>query len=543
MDFISRQLQPAYNNTEDSVLGSPAIEIYFIARDYEIYYSSITRRHESREAAKQVIPIFDQAIALLHQSNYQRIVDDLLISLAEKDVQLQVSEPPKANPVIEAALSRCPQECKFLEVEQELNEAWLKKQFGKLTKRYHPDVGGTDDLMRELNEAKDVIRDFLQNWIIQHPKQENVTEEDKRSYMTVENITVVRPNTCSNFLARLRVRLLAIYVDLWDVERSYTVWKEISADSQSISIDDARISLLLSQRLAKYLLLASGQTLTAQDVLRDARLLASQFDFGNFESYFSQECTAIETAAIRGKHGRIVLTHPLQAENAHHYGIIDQNKYTTLQKRFEEFRRLEEVTAQKLREYVEDIGFLPKLPTDKRPESNLSPDVMVPNPQYYGLHQHSELTDSHRVEYHHAFSVGDLLLIRKYTDVRLRSLLNSGVLHNDAPPLEALANECHFIGELQRKGVSIGGHSPAAFLEWLAALPYAEQKWRLKLIQALNFDEHQAFQMNQTFFRLYHSGVQPLYSCCVSLSPFFYKTMSLPKVEIKHIFEEQLKSI
>lgn len=47
----------------------------------------------------------------------------------------------------------------------------LKSAYIRLAKQYHPDIGGNDDIMKEINAERDKLKDFLENSSFNHSYQ------------------------------------------------------------------------------------------------------------------------------------------------------------------------------------------------------------------------------------------------------------------------------------------------------------------------------------------------------------------------------------
>ena len=55
----------------------------------------------------------------------------------------------------------------------------LKSAYIRLAKQYHPDIGGNDDIMKEINAERDKLKDFLENTSFNYSYQyQNYTNQN-----------------------------------------------------------------------------------------------------------------------------------------------------------------------------------------------------------------------------------------------------------------------------------------------------------------------------------------------------------------------------
>jgi curved DNA-binding protein CbpA len=468
-------------------LGQPSLEAYFEARDCEIFYVSLRRKYEQREEVSGIIPTLERAVNLLSQPRYEAAVDEMLGLLDEAGKRGTDPANNESNRILETALSNYPSECATLKITKSLTAVSLKLQYRELAKEHHPDRGGTNEMMRQINNAYAVLRDYLQDVEASslYARGETVSGgeegESSDSYLS-------RPQSAKMHCNRLQILLLDIAVDIWDVEMGVRHWQAllsnigkgvpqrdsffVDAHSRDFTIRSEIIPLGL--KLAEHVNL-TGDIRSAINIIEQAQSLLPPED----NDYYKIKSEKIKSAVKQGRRMRVILNHPLQAANALKNKIISEVRYLELGKKFEEFRAQETNYMERVKKYNEHPGFLENLPTDRSSISEVPTGTRVPRPMDLTL------SDLQEAEYLQGFREGSLKLIRKYTNIRLSRLIQSALLFNEAIDLKVIAQECRFIDQIQRGGVSQEGNCVAEALEWLDTRPNDEKRQRFQLFKRL----------------------------------------------------------
>jgi hypothetical protein len=203
---------------------------------------------------------------------------------------------------------------------------------------------------------------------------------------------------------------------------------------------------------------------------------------------------------------QVVLNHRRQADNALRLGVIDAERYQKILERLAYSASAEEAKEERLREFLAGGGFLRDLPTDhvalgKTPKSHL-----VPEPGYY-VTRIAQLTDDQQAEYSIAFSDRTTLhLVRKYTFVRLMSLLESVLFFPGQIDERAAEREIQLMASLHDGSAGFYGREAGDVIAELSQQTLPERQVRAKLLREID-------QRNERFsggFTLTIGGVTAL---------------------------------
>jgi hypothetical protein len=158
-------------------------------------------------------------------------------------------------------------------------------------------------------------------------------------------------------------------------------------------------------------------------------------------------------AAVDGiRKPRFVLNHRRQTDNALRLNIIDRKQYERVVAKLSDAEEKRQAcnAAQEatLRSYVATSGFLKDLPPDAISMGKVARAGLVPDPACFMV-RITDLDDDQQAEYAATFGPqATLEKVKKYTYVRLQSLLETTILPSWKGRLEELKRECRLFADI-----------------------------------------------------------------------------------------------
>jgi hypothetical protein len=188
--------------------------------------------------------------------------------------------------------------------------------------------------------------------------------------------------------------------------------------------------------------------------------------------------------ALAGKRQtQVSIKHRRQADNALRLGVIDDKHYKDIVKRLDASAMADEMEQERLRQLLAGGRFFQDLPTDRIAKGKILPSQLVPEPGYY-VSRIAQLTDAQQAEYVTAFgSQSTLPLVRKYTFVRLGSLLESVLFHPGEVNDAALEKEAETLASLHNGSAAYYGAKVAGAIAILRQQSLAERQTRARLLK------------------------------------------------------------
>ncbi len=219
----------------------------------------------------------------------------------------------------------------------------------------------------------------------------------------------------------------------------------------------------------------------------------------------------------------IVLNHRRQADNALRLGVIDRNRYGEILKRLALYEATQETHEERLGQLLAGGGFLRDLPTDCDAKGKTPRSRFVPEPGYY-VTRIPELTDDQQGEYLIAFCDRTTLpLVRKYTFVRLTSLLESVLFYPSQVDDAAAEKEARHIASLNEGSGAFYASEVSKVIACLCQQHLTERQTRAQLLR--DIDHRTVARMAGAGLTLAIGGGSPL---GMPLSADYFKAIRLP---------------
>lgn len=460
-------------------LATPAVAAYFDVREHEGYYRALKRVGPRRDFHERLIPVLERFLDAVTSASGMASVDR---AMAMASRRRKTGHTP-ASSLIERARAESPKGVKLLAVPEPVTFDSLKSAYRLAAKRNHPDAGGTHDAMVAVNEAFQLMHDLLREAEI----MSDGGVGDDQQYMRVDNdgnlVPIERPRTAADYryvVGELRFR---VALDDWDLEEAARTlgrirspdWLESSkyarAENQLLSLTEPAGKL--AERLALTPLRAEAEA--AIEVARGGLAVAERMEL-HFEGYV----IGAEAALDGGRVPRAVISHPRQAVNAQHLGLIDEAKARRVNEKYAREEGAQVAANAQAETFRETTGFLHELPMDSVARGKIPRSKLVPEPGYYQTRIET-LSDDQQGEYVAAFGAGGPgRLVRKYAFVRLVSLLESVALYPEHVDAEAAALEAIMIGTLVRSTYAV---DVAATIRSLAGATSRERHERAAVLR------------------------------------------------------------
>ncbi|MGH8057092.1 MAG: hypothetical protein ACREOH_07620, partial [Candidatus Entotheonellia bacterium] len=372
--------------------------------------------------------------------------------------------------------------------------------------KHHPDRGGSHEAMVTINEAYTEIHELLlqQQFLSGGPAS---IENPERG--------AVRVLKCRDYRYIVGSLLLSIHLDDWAVDEAFRWLKFLASGLQQESAYASdRFQQITLARLARELatrLIFAGMRNRAQFSWEIAQKCAHAAK----SQGLADETPYVDAQAVFAgiKKSRIVLKHRRQADNALRLKIIDRKRYEKVIGKLadiEEQREARNVAQEAaLKRYAVHPGFLTTLPPDAITIGKVAQVRLVPEPFYF-MTCVAALSNDQQAEYRATFGPqASLNMVRKYTFVRLQSLLETAILHPWETRLAELERECLLLADLTAG--KIGGWygdsaryyavDVAQTIRFLADIDAEERKTRLTILRALHGDDA-VYRMGLSLYRV-----------------------------------------
>lgn len=413
-------------------LEDPLISSYFLCKEKLAYYLSIKHADNKRDYHSQLIPTIKEFLLLAENVNVE-VLNLCIFSHKEDD------NPGTINiDSISSFEGIHPEGYKLLELISPLTLDSLKKSYRKAVMIHHPDRGGTHENMLIINDAYKVYQDYLCG------KLSGVLGS---LFQQGGEMSKLDPQNANDYIYFITIQLLDIYCDEWDVLNSYKTLiklRELKFYGSKLveSNDDVYrfIRIYSIVNLAKRLV-SANRNLESNNVIKFIKSLEKISNI-DYSSYIDDAQSFI----CGNKNLRVIINHPRQADNALANGIISKDKYETLQKKFETKCKIEKDKEILLNEFIYSDGFIAKLPYDNGINKISSKSTNIPEVGWFEDKKVQNISTDQQAEYLLAFSsMSTLVLVRKYTYVRLASYILSINLENDNEMIRKISNECELL--------------------------------------------------------------------------------------------------
>jgi hypothetical protein len=415
---LSKQL----NNINDSI-----IESYFKADDYLNYYPTLyvdNKRNISEEIIKH---------------NYS-----LLLSLDDKEISNKIQNIIKTsnigrintNSYINDTAKKINTDgYNLLNIKDKLTKEYLNKCYRKASRKYHPDIGGSNEKMIIINNSVAQFRKII-----------------KKHFLEEENINdfSMPIRILDDFKYAITEQLLLICTDIFYLDKAIEVYnyleKNLLTKKKYYNYFYKNYNITSISNLAIRFYKSGNKTYT-RAILRELKEICKETGKSGSRKAFDSMYNICRDKATGKEPARISIRHYTQAKYAHKFNIIDDEKYNTLIKKYQLKKEDLKSTEVKINQYSEKHIFLVNLGIYEPPQESQSKSLV---PGLETFHDRFEyLTMYQKIEYVNMFKPPvSLEIINKYKKIRKNSYLLSLIQNYQKFKSAEVIRECNFLAEL-----------------------------------------------------------------------------------------------
>lgn len=474
--------------------ADPLIQAYFSAREHESFYRSLHHANTRRDFHERFIRVLMDFVHVIRSTPSTHALDAMIARLTSSTVDKLVDKP-EVTPATEAKRIH-PVGCELLGIADILNLDVLKVLYRAAALRYHPDKGGTHAEMLAVNEAHALFHEMLCRRRVNRERALQIRPDHEFPTAFLGSALQVQGCLCDcefpirtakDYLYVAGVILFEINLDEWALDEAHYWVMELTSDAWLTSDygRDSRTRLKLIQpcSILAGRLWGAGLRERAREIyevgtelLRVARKnrSASGLSLYDADKYIKNRLPF-----------RFNLNHRRQADNAMRLGMIDEVQYKKIVDRVDGTQEQSAIQAKALKHYVSEVGFIQNLPPDKIAQGKTVSSKLVPYPEYFERRV-EDLAHNQQAEYLLAFGgMSDLMLVRKYTYIRLTSLLETMILHWEMADYRAIEQESSSINGFQ-KTKHTGERSVATVARFLGKLTIQERRERCNSLRDLH---------------------------------------------------------
>jgi len=419
-------------------LDNPLFASYFNSKEKMAYYLSLKHVDKKRGFHKELI---NQLEEFLNQVSMQKAEDFLNEQIFSKKSSAEFTST--SPDVTEQFKKTNPKGFKLLEVEDPISFQSLKSSYRKAAFQHHPDRGGRHEDMLTINDAYQQFHNLL--CLIQEGGVDN-HEMGSDGYLNEA------PQSARDYIYLIKILLAEVSLDDWNLEKAFDTFIQIEQEQvfqPHIERDRHRIYKFTEAITKRFLATElKGEASRSYELFTKVTNEMVAKGIGN-PQYYRDNLEKIKMIRAGKKKPRFVFNHKRQAKNALRLGVIDKIKFEKLGGKYKEKADLYKEKEERLKKYINNVGFISELPYDVNANKDAPKKSLVPEPEYYGNNIYL-LDDDQQAEYFIAFSCKtNLSLLNKYLFVRLDSLLKSVIRDFNITLLDQSMSELQFLMSLQ----------------------------------------------------------------------------------------------
>jgi hypothetical protein len=457
-------------NAEMDYLATPAVAAYFDAREHEAYYQAIKRAEPRRDFHERFVRVLERFIELTNSEKGAAAVDHVMAESQRIETGAQVQ--PTSTP-LQKARARYPKGVELLGLTEAMTFESLKTAYRGAARTNHPDAGGPHDAMVAVNEAFQFAHALLRSATVGIGPGQAVPSQSG-----VGN----QISDCASYRYKCGELLFLVALDEWNLDTAFGWLERINSPlwKQSPCASHPWRLIALTEPACK---LATRLSLTQLKDEAVRALAVARMGRDATDLNYGPMVRLAEEALAGKRQTQVSIKHRRQADNALRLGVIDDKHYKDIVKRLDASAVADDMYEERLRQLLAGGRFLQDLPTDRIAKGKILPSQLVPEPGYY-VTRIAQLTDAQQAEYTTAFgSQTTLPLVRKYTFVRLGSLLESVLFHPGEVDDAALEQEAETLASIHNGSAAYYGAKVAGAIAILREQSLAERQTRARLLK------------------------------------------------------------
>jgi hypothetical protein len=471
------------SNFDSDLFSSEVLAKYFNAREQEVYFHSLRHVDDRRSIYPRVVVTLGELLAFFDDAASLELLDSCIFRHRQK-----VEKVSQGRQILDCLKEVNPRGVELLALTGPTTFDSLRAARNNAAKRYHPDLGGSNEEMKLVNIAYTAFHDIISQWK-EPPAQQSVSDValgPDVGHMGLE----FQIHSAVEYLNWLGVILVSVHTDSWAVDRGCTMLKLLHDHallSQRFTQDENFVGYFSRP------LFQLAERLHAANLVEEAQFV-QHYGFplltrgGRTNPFIEVGLTRASSILSGEQKLTIVLKHPCQAENLFRLNVIDETRYCQVQVRFRRQHAESLSSDLKLARFQECGGFISPLSYDAplRCDAGAKTLAAVPNFPYERI---NHLSDEQRAEYFRAFGPSSSCdAVDKYLTIRISSYLCSLIHSFSVKEAEKIEHECEVLRGLfpERLGAL---ETVQKVSQHLCRLDLATRTQKLALLQKLDASE------------------------------------------------------
>ena len=441
---------PTAPSADWDLFSREVLATYFAAREHEVYFGSLKSQRDRRDFYPQLAGALTALLVFLDDPASVELLDSVVFRHRKK-----LGPVDRGSQILDYLRKTNPRGAELLALTPPVTFDSLQASYRSAAKKYHPDVGGSNEDMKTVNVAFEVFHEVISQWN-ESPTAGGRGEAPQDSVVGYFGFEI---RSAVEYMGQLGAVLIAVQTDSWAVDKAYSVARLLGdhgllssgfAQQTEFAGSFARLLIKLAEKLH-----TAGLVDEAKATVRHSRpWIARAREGDHFPEGWRSSSTTLRTAQEEVEtilndelELKVVIMHPCQAENLFRLKVIDEKKYREVSARFETRRTQDESVESELARFRRREGFT-QLSYDVPFRSEPGTTRLVPVPGYFwGRIDH--LSGEQRAEYFCAFGPsGSPDSITQYLYTRASSYLCSLVHRFSAEEAERIERESEFLQKL-----------------------------------------------------------------------------------------------
>jgi hypothetical protein len=461
---------PTATGPDSDLLSTEVLAKYFNAREREVYFRSLKCMDDGRNFYPQLVGALTKLLAFFDDAASLELLDSVIFRSRKK-----LENVSQGLRILDYLRKANPRGVELLGLNPPVTFESLHAAYKKAAKRYHPDLGGSNENMKLVNIAFTEFHEVIGQW-----KDAPATEgAGNTPFDSIIGCWDIETRCAADYLISLGVLLVRVHTDSWAVDSAYSTLELLrghgllarrTAAGNSHEIDSngpAERTPRLEQETEfvlgfPHLLIRLTKRLHTAGLHKEAKLvreyasswIARAMEADHFPEGWRSSSKVLwdaleEAEAILDGETelKVVIMHPCQAENLLRLRVIDERRYREAQARFQKRGAKNESIELDLGRFRERAGFI-MLSYDVpfRCEPGTKPLVPVPADFWERI---DHLSDEQRAEYFLAFGPsGTCDALKQYLYTRATSYLCSLIHTFSDEEAGKVERECQFLKRL-----------------------------------------------------------------------------------------------
>ena len=474
---------PTVFNLDSDLLSSEILATYFNVREQEVYFHSLRHVDDRRAFYPRIVEGLSEMLAFFDDLASLELLDSCIFRHRQK-----VEKVSPELQILDYLKQINPRGVELLALTGLATFDSLRAAYRSAAKRYHPDLGGTNEEMKLVNLAYTGFHDIISQWA------EAVTPQSLPD--SALDPAAGHPGlefeirSATEYLNWLGAILVSVLTDSWAVDRACARLKSLNDHG------------LLSQRFTQeenfvgYFarpLIQLAERLHTANLVDEARFVQSHgFPLltrgSRINPHIELGLSRASSVLCGQEKLKIVIKHPCQAENLLRLKVIDERRYCQWQARLQGQHVKNLSRDLDLAGFQECGGFISPLSYDAPFRGDAGTEALVPVPNF-PCERINHLSDEQRAEYFRAFGPsGSRNLVGKYLTIRISSYLCSLIHSFTVEEAAKIEHECEFLQGLFPDRLA-ALENVQEVSEHLCGLDLSTRNQKLSLLQKLDTSE------------------------------------------------------